>query len=126
MRPRAARGVVARLFATLMATALVAGCAPGPRGDPTADSSGSGAPPTSPVEGVIVRVESQGLDQVTSFRLRTSDGDLLDFSIGSLENGDEFPPGHLTEHQATSDPIRVFFRMDGGSLVAIRLEDAAG
>jgi len=82
------------------------------------------AAPTSPVEGVVTHVESAGLDKVTAFTIRTNDGTILTFRIGTLENGDEFPPGHLTEHQATSEPILVSFTRDGDDLVAVRLEDA--
>ena len=76
------------------------------------------------VVGVVVGVESTGLDAVTGMRLRTTDGETLDFRIGQLENGAEFPPGHLVEHQATGAPVRVWYRMEGGSRVAVRIEDA--
>ena len=65
----------------------------------------------------------QGPDQGHGVRLRTDDGQDYDFTIGILENGDQFPPGHLAEHLATSSPVRVFFRDEGGNLVVYRLED---
>ena len=83
----------------------------GPR-DPTA------------VVGVIVHVESTGIDAVSAITLRTGDGATLDFTIGQLENGAEFPPGHLVEHQATAAPVRVWYRMEGDVRVAVRIEDA--
>ena len=43
--------------------------------------------------------------------------------IGILENGAQFPPGHLAEHMANASPVRVFFRDEGGQLVVYRLED---
>lgn len=76
------------------------------------------------VDGVIVGVQAEGLDRVTGFTLRTIDSGTLMFMIGDLENGAEFPPGHLVEHQATAQPIRVWYRTEGGERVAIRLEDA--
>jgi hypothetical protein len=76
------------------------------------------------VVGVIVGVDSAGLDQVRGFTLRTTDQGSLVFVIGDLENGAEFPPGHLVEHQATAQPIRVWYRTEGADKVAIRLEDA--
>jgi hypothetical protein len=76
------------------------------------------------VVGVIVGVDSQGLDKVAGFTLRTTDQGSLVFKIGALENGAEFPPGHLVEHQATAQPVRVWYRTEGGAKVAIRLEDA--
>jgi hypothetical protein len=74
--------------------------------------------------GVIVGVESAGLDRVSGFDLRTTDQGTLTFVLGDLENGTEFPPGHLVEHQATAQPVRVWYRMEDGARVAVRLEDA--
>jgi hypothetical protein len=76
------------------------------------------------VVGVIVGVHSEGLARVTGFTLRTTDQGSLAFVIGDLENGAEFPPGHLVEHQSTAQPIRVWYRTEGDVKVAIRLEDA--
>lgn len=74
--------------------------------------------------GVIVGVESAGLDKVTGFDLRTTDQGTLVFKLGDLDNGAEFPPGHLVEHQATAQPVRVWYRTEDGVRVAVRLEDA--
>ena len=74
--------------------------------------------------GVIVGVEALGLTDVKGFTLRIADGATVEFVIGDLENGTEFPPGHLVEHQATAQPIRVWYRTEDGARVAIRLEDA--
>ena len=75
------------------------------------------------VVGVIVHVDATGLDAVTGITLRTADGAVLEFTIGQLENGAEFPPGHLVEHQATGAPVRVWYRMEGDVRVAVRFED---
>ena len=84
-----------------------------------------GAPPDAlAVDGVIVAVRSEGLDRVNGFDLRTIDQQTLAFTLGDLENGVEFPPGHLVEHQATAQPVRVWFRTEGAERVAVRLEDA--
>ena len=83
-----------------------------------------GAPRGDQAVGVIVDVQSEGLDRVSAFTLRPLDGKLIEFSIGVLENGTEFPPGHLPEHQATSTAVRVWYREEAGLLVAFRLEDA--
>jgi hypothetical protein len=83
------------------------------------------APGTAEATGVVVAVDSGGgLGNVRGFTLRLAGGDLMEFSLRALENGTEFPPGHLAEHQATSAPVRVWFRMDGDQRLAIRLEDA--
>ncbi len=90
--------------------------------NPTAP--GTPAVPDSPVTGVVISVDSAGLADVRGFALRTFDGVVVDLTIGRLENGAEFPPGHLAEHIATLDPVRVFFRNEGGRLVVYRIEDA--
>ncbi len=74
--------------------------------------------------GVIVGVRSEGLDRVSGFDLRTTDQGTLAFTLGELDNGAEFPPGHLVEHQATAQPVRVWYRTEDGVRVAVRLEDA--
>ncbi len=74
--------------------------------------------------GVVVAVESVSLTDVRGFTIRTSDGRTVEFRIGTLENGAQFPPGHLVEHQATSAPVKVFYRDVGTAHVAYRIEDA--
>jgi hypothetical protein len=87
-------------------------------------SSGGAGGNRQSVDGVIVAVDAAALDQVRGFSLRTASGDTIDFAIGSLENGAEFPPGHLAEHQATAQPVRVSFVTDGTTRVAVRIDDA--
>jgi hypothetical protein len=64
------------------------------------------------------------LSDVSGFTLRLATGRQITFRLGKLENGAEFPPGHLAEHMATSAPIRVYFRPQGSDLVVYRIEDA--
>ncbi len=85
------------------------------------DASGGGR---SVAVGVIVGVESEGLDRVRGFTLRTDGGETLEFAIGTLEQGAEFPPGHLVEHQATAQPVRVTYVVEGDARRAVRIEDA--
>ena len=80
--------------------------------------------PQSPVAGVIVAIDSAGLDKVTGFTLRTTGGLELKFVLGQLDNPTEFPPGHLAEHQASLAPVLVSFRVENGMLVVYHLEDA--
>lgn len=75
---------------------------------------------------MITHVDASGLSAVAGFTLRTADGRVLDLAIGTLENGAEFPPGHLAEHQATAEPVRVSFRVEGSRLVVYRIDDAGG
>jgi hypothetical protein len=92
---------------------------------PTGTASTATGAPGSPVIGVITAVDSAGLSDVRGFTIRTDDGRSLTFVLGPLENATEFPPGHLGEHLATSEPVRVFFRLEGASMLAYRIEDAA-
>jgi hypothetical protein len=122
------------LLAVLVAI-LVVGCAavgetpppaaftPPPAASVTPGPSASETP-GSPVAGIVTSVDSSGLTQVKGFTLRSVAGEDLTFVMGTLENGDEFPPGHLAEHMASADPILVFFRPTDGKLVVYRLEDA--
>ena len=80
--------------------------------------------PKSPVAGVITSIDSQGVDKVRGFTLRTRSGVDLTFVIGQLDNGVEFPPGHLAEHQASLEPVLVYFKVEDGKLVVYHLEDA--
>jgi hypothetical protein len=88
--------------------------------------SSDGPDQGSQVEGVIVAVDSSGLADIRGFSLRRVGGEILEFRLGELENGDEFPPGHLAEHQATAEPVLVYYRMEGKERFAVRLEDAGG
>ena len=82
------------------------------------------APQGEDAVGIVSSIDSEGLTNVRGFTLLTPDGRELEFAVGTLENGAEFPPGHLAEHQALASPIRVWYRTDGDALVAFRLEDA--
>lgn len=81
--------------------------------------------PASPVDGIVLSIDSKGLADVRGFTLRAADGHVYAFTLGQLENGAQFPPGHLAEHQATGSPVRVSFRIEGGQLVVYRLDDAS-
>ncbi len=89
------------------------------------DTAGQTPPPdTTEVVGVIVAVDAAGLSDVRGFTLRLDGGAQLTFGLDALENGTAFPPGHLAEHQATAQPVRVWYREIDGQPQAVRLEDA--
>lgn len=75
--------------------------------------------------GVVIAVDAVSLGDVRAFTIRTADGRSVDFTIGALENASQFPPSHLAEHQATSEPVVVTYLDDGAARVAVRLEDAS-
>jgi hypothetical protein len=130
---RVGRGLVGLLVAASILAAGCAGSAASQSSDgltPAPTSSGQTPEPAgtdtpeSPIAGVITSIDSTGLTQVHGFTLRTDSGADLTFVIGKLENGDEFPVGHLTEHMAAAAPVLVSFKVEGGKLVVYRLEDA--
>jgi hypothetical protein len=81
---------------------------------------------TSPVDGIVVSVDAVSLGEVRGFTLRALSGAVVTLELGTLENPTDFPPGHLAEHQATSSPIRAYFRVENGERVVYRLEDVTG
>jgi hypothetical protein len=106
-----------RLIAAAIASLLVlAACA----------TTGSPTPslPASPIDGVVVHVDSTGLGNVTAFTMRLSGGATLVLSIGVLENATRFAPGHLAEHETTGLPVRAWFVASSGVPMVYRLEDA--
>lgn len=74
--------------------------------------------------GVVIDVDAAGLTDVRGFTLRTSDGRTIEFRLGILENGAEFPPSHLAEHRATATPVVVRYRVENGERVVFRIDDA--
>jgi hypothetical protein len=115
---------VTRLLPAVVAAAMsLAGCL-----SPASSTTASANPTpdvTSPVEGVIVAVDASSLSDVRGFTLRPTNVPFsFAFKLGTLENGADFPPSHLAEHQVTSEPVRVHFRLENGERVVFRLEDA--
>lgn len=74
--------------------------------------------------GVVIALDAPG-GQVTSFRLRTTDGQIVSFDLGVLEtDGAAFPASHLAVHAATLERIAVNYRIEGGRNVVYRMVDA--
>lgn len=106
-----------RLTAAGAAIALVA-CGPG--------FAGSDGPSASPLEavGIVTSIQGSSPAQVSSFTLRTSAGLVLSFQLGRVQLApDSFPPGHLHDHLATAQPVRVTYVEQDNALVATRLRD---
>jgi hypothetical protein len=117
------RRLPASLLSVVVAATIVAAC--GESGGTVGSSVGSvEAAPSSPVEGVVIDVESAGLGEVGSFTIRTADGQQVTILMGDLENAAEFPPAHIGEHLASGEPVRVTFTMGADGPVAVRIEDA--
>ena len=120
---------LARRAAVLTIAVLVTACSglsATPNATPSAGPSITAGPslPPSPLAGVVTSVDSAGLGKVNGFDLRLSDGTIVTLKVGVLENPTQFSPSHLAAHQATSVPIRAFYRLVGGIPVVYRLEDA--
>jgi hypothetical protein len=101
---------------------------PGPSVEPSEGAANPEPTPpaglVSPVRGIVLHVDSPSLGKVTDFTLLTDDNAQVIFKVGAIENGAVFPAAHLTEHMAASQPVLVYFRVDGADLVVYRLEDA--
>ena len=108
---------VAALAVIAVAVAVAAAVFGGTARDPE-------APQGDEAVGIVSSIDSEGLTNVRAFTLLMPDGRELEFAIGTLENGAEFPPGHLAEHQAFATRIRVWYRASGDERIAFRLEDA--
>ena len=108
---------IAVLAVVIVTVALAASIFGGTARDPE-------SPQGDQAVGIVTSIDSEGLTAVRSFTLRSQDGTEQVYTVGRLENGDEFPPGHLAEHQAFAMPIRVWYRTQGDERVAFRLEDA--
>lgn len=72
--------------------------------------------------GVVVKVDSKGLSEVTSFELR-SEGTTHEIFIDP-EAVYGFNPDHLNAHLAGGEPVRVEVREEEGKLVATAIDDA--
>jgi hypothetical protein len=108
--------LIRALTAAALCVAVLAACGPGPATTPDVGS---------PIDGVVTSVDVVSLTDVRGFTLQAG-GSSIEFKLGVLENATSFSPSHLKEHQASSEPIRVWFRMEGAERVAYRIEDAPG
>ena len=105
------------LVVLTLAATLVVACAPQVAQTPA---------PSSPIVGIVIAVDSPSLGKVNGFTLReAASGVAQTFKLGLLENATEFSPSHLSEHMASSVPVRVFFRLENGQPFVYRIEDAS-
>jgi hypothetical protein len=78
------------------------------------------------VSGIVISVTGSTPAAVSSFSLRTADGELLQFEVGRLQTGGQaFPAAHLRDHLATASPVEVVYELQDGRRVAVRLSDAS-
>jgi hypothetical protein len=92
-------------------------------------ASACAAPPAqqaATARGVLVDVQSGGLQQLNSFTLRTDDGEELTFKPAPNFNQGvthAMTPGHMREHMALADPVTVMYIDQNGQLVALSATD---
>ena len=73
------------------------------------------------VTGVIVGIESRGLNEVESFTVKTGDRRVKILVDDDTEFS--FTPSHLNEHRATGEPVAVKVDRRDGNLVALSVQD---
>jgi hypothetical protein len=90
------------------------------------------APPagaqTHAVRGVLLEVESPGIQKVDGFTLRSDDGQELHFSTAPDFNqgvAHLMTPGHMRQHMALGDPVEVTYRDENGKHVALSAVDVS-
>jgi hypothetical protein len=111
---RGRRGTASKFLGAILAAAIILAIALGC------------APTLSQESGIVLEVESPALGRVDSFRLLTTEGEVLTFDTTSLAFRPEFPASHLAEHQVIGDLIVVTYRQDGERLVVTQLDDGGG
>ena len=72
--------------------------------------------------GPVVAVDSQGLNDVTSFEIQSGGRRYTIYVDPDVAYG--FPLGHLGEHRATGEPVTVELEERGQKLYAQSIEDA--
>lgn len=73
------------------------------------------------VTGVILSIESEGFDQVQSFKLKVDERIYTVLIDPEIEYG--FPLSHLSEHLRTAGPVAVELDDRAGDLYALTIED---
>jgi hypothetical protein len=89
-----------------------------------AGSCGSGGDDS--VTGVIVEVDAPSLTELASFTFHTDGGETLTFvpaPDADRESSEALVPGHLQSHALVGSKVEVFYREEGGALLALRIED---
>lgn len=74
------------------------------------------------ITGVVVRVDSQGLTEVTGFTLKAGDR-LYDIAVDPGITY-SFPLDHLNAHKASAQPVTVVVERRAGRLHALQITDA--
>ncbi len=81
------------------------------------------------VEGIITNVDAASLTQVETFTVRDNANNTIVFRIApdarqDLEDG--FVPSHLREHALAVEQVKVFYRVEDGEFLALKIEHEYG
>lgn len=77
------------------------------------------------VEGIITNVEASSLTQAETFTVRDNDNNIIVFHIApdATQDPEEgFFPSHLREHAVAVGKVKVFYRVEDGEFLALKLE----
>lgn len=85
------------------------------------DSDEDVAAPSS-VTGIVTEVESSGLNEVSSFTVKSGDTHYEILIDEEVDYG--FPLGHIEEHRKTAEPVEVDLEERDGRLYARSIVDA--
>jgi len=88
----------------------------------TETTAGSAPPTPRTITGVLVQIESTGLDDVESFTLKAGDEMFEVFIDPQRDYG--FPLSHLNAHRTGGEPVAVDVEERDGRLIALTIADA--
>ena len=77
------------------------------------------------VEGIITNVDAASLTQVETFTMRDNDNNIIVFRIAPDATQDleeDFVPSHLREHAVAVGQVKVFYRVEDGEFLALKIE----
>ena len=107
----------------LIAVLVVGGaCSGEDEPDRPGASASAAVPPGDSIKGIVTSVESSGLNEVSSFRVKTQGDTEYEVLIDpDLNYG--FPLGHREEHRVSADPVEVAFDVRDGAVYASSIDD---
>jgi hypothetical protein len=99
---------------------LLAGCG----GEDGGGASQPAAEAPKQIVGIVTEVESSGLNDVSSFKVKEEETIYEIFIDEAMNYG--FPLGHIEEHRTTAAPVEVEVEEIDGKLYAREILDASG
>lgn len=70
--------------------------------------------------GLITRVDARDIGHAALVELRVEDGRVLRFQV---EDSVDMTPGHLREHMTFGEPVTIYYRRQGDTLIATTVTD---